>query len=170
MSYFLGIDPGKKGGLCVLDNTGQIRECIVMPTEGTDISPHLLWNELDRFRRDYHGLRAWTERVNSREGSSGKAMFTFGKGFGYLVMAMVGLKIPFQMVPPSTWTKEMHKGLGKQYRDTKDRSLAMARRLWPDQTWLETDRCRKPHDGMYEAALIGEWARRNGPPQNVLSW
>ena len=160
MTYFLGIDPGKQGGLSVVDISGKLLLTEVMPNEGTDISPHELWNLVGRIKGEFPEVRCWCERVNSRPGSSGKAMFTFGKGFGYLVMVLVGHKIPFQLVPPSTWSKEMHRGIGQQFTDTKSRSLAMSRRLWPDETWLRGSRTRIPHDGMYESALIAEYGRR----------
>jgi len=37
--------------------------------------------------------------------------------------------------------------------------LLKARQLWPDETWLASPRCTKPHDGMIDAALIAEYAR-----------
>ena len=160
MWHYLGIDPGKQGGLSVLNERGDILYLETMPTEGTDISPHFLWECIGELRRDYPNLKAWIERVNSRPKSSGASMFTFGKGFGYLVMAIIGYKIPFQMVTPGAWTKEMHRGIGKQFPTTKDRSLASARRIWPDQSWLASNRSKKPHDGLFEAALIAEYGRR----------
>jgi hypothetical protein len=57
------------------------------------------------------------------------------------------------------WTKpKMPKG---QKFDTKGAALDVARKLWPKESWLKTDRCTKPHDGMVDAALLAEYGRRN---------
>jgi hypothetical protein len=46
--------------------------------------------------------------------------------------------------------------------DTKAAALMAATRLWPCDSWLASPRCRVPHDGMVDAALIAEYARRKG--------
>jgi hypothetical protein len=43
---------------------------------------------------------------------------------------------------------------------TKPAALSKARQLWPGETWLATARSSKPHEGLIDAALIAEWARR----------
>ena len=43
---------------------------------------------------------------------------------------------------------------------SKEYALAKARELWPDESWLATDRSTTPHNGMIDAALIGEYGRR----------
>lgn len=50
---------------------------------------------------------------------------------------------------------------------TKKLALAKARELWPEETWLESDRSKKPHDGMIDAALIAEFGRRIQHPSTV---
>jgi hypothetical protein len=44
--------------------------------------------------------------------------------------------------------------------NTKAAALKVANELWPSETWLPNERCRVPHDGMVDAALIAEYARR----------
>lgn len=43
---------------------------------------------------------------------------------------------------------------------SKEYALAKARELWPDESWLATDRSTTPHNGMIDAALIAEYGRR----------
>jgi hypothetical protein len=43
---------------------------------------------------------------------------------------------------------------------TKAAALAAARSLWREETWLAGPRCRVPHDGLVDAALIAEHGRR----------
>ncbi len=44
--------------------------------------------------------------------------------------------------------------------DTKAAALYKARQLWPEQNWLRTPRCKKPDEGMVDAALIAEYCKR----------
>jgi hypothetical protein len=55
------------------------------------------------------------------------------------------------------WTKpKMPKGMKF---DTKAAALNQAEQLWSGNDWTATERSRKPHDGMIDAALIAEYAR-----------
>ena len=63
-------------------------------------------------------------------------------------------------IAPQTWQKVMLPGCAKG--DTKPAALAKARQLWPDERWLRSERCVKPHDGMIDAALIAEYGRIKG--------
>lgn len=44
--------------------------------------------------------------------------------------------------------------------DTKAAALAAASNLWPDRSFVATDRSSKAHDGLVDACLIAEWLRR----------
>ena len=51
--------------------------------------------------------------------------------------------------------------LGKiEQGETKRAALAKAKQLWPNESWMETMRCKKPHTGMIDAALIA-WHEGN---------
>lgn len=43
---------------------------------------------------------------------------------------------------------------------SKEYALAKAREIWPDESWMATDRSTTPHNGMIDAALIAEYGRR----------
>jgi hypothetical protein len=43
---------------------------------------------------------------------------------------------------------------------SKNTSIAVCKRLFPDVSLLPSERCRKDHDGMAEALLMAEYARR----------
>lgn len=56
------------------------------------------------------------------------------------------------------WHPEM---LGKIPKgQSKVLARAKAAELWPDESWMATERSRVPHDGMIDAALIAEYGRR----------
>ena len=52
------------------------------------------------------------------------------------------------------WKKEF--GLN----GNKQKSIEVCRKLFPDVSLLPTSRCKKSHDGMAEALLMAEYARR----------
>ena len=45
--------------------------------------------------------------------------------------------------------------------NTKKTSLACAKRLWPNDTFVKNERCKTAHDGIVDAMLIAEAARRS---------
>ena len=81
-------------------------------------------------------------------------MFHFGKAAGFIEGVLCALGIPFQLIPPQRWKKEYSLGSDKQ------QSVDACRGLFPNVSLLPTERCRKPSDGMAEALLMAEYARR----------
>ena len=74
---------------------------------------------------------------------------SFGKMIG--AFEVTGFRV--ERVQVRDWQREM---LGKKIPKgmTKPLALAYARRRWPDQDWLASTRCKLPHDGIIDAALI----------------
>lgn len=97
-------------------------------------------------------------RVDGRKG-----LLSYAKGAGYLFMpALWGW--PITEVKPSVWCRDMKQGVDRSV-STKDQSLIVAQSLWPIDCqpggrFFTSDRCKKPNDGLIEAALIAEWWRR----------
>ena len=80
-------------------------------------------------------------------------MFTFGEGFGWLKGVLDAYEISYQEVPPQTWKKEF--GLNSK----KEKSIEVCQQLFPDAN-LVPHGCQKEHDGIAEALLMAEYARR----------
>jgi hypothetical protein len=87
-------------------------------------------------------------------------MFTYGQGFGELIGMCKALGSAYALIPPKTWQKELFLGTLPDMKP-KERALVAAQRLFPKVNLLETPRCRKPHDGIVDALLICEFARRH---------
>ena len=81
-------------------------------------------------------------------------MFTFGAGYGFLQGVLTAYGIPYQLVPPQTWKKAF------TLNSVKQTSIEVCQRLFPNVSLYRTGRCTKPHDGMAEALLMAEYARR----------
>ena len=146
---FIGIDPGKAGGIACIDTVNSIRY-----TE-----PYSDKSLIDMCR--YESCRCKTEhiiccleKVGARPGQGVVSMFNFGQSVGYIKGVLESFRIPYQEITPQKWKKEF--GLNSE----KAASTEVCQRLFPDNSLLATPRCKKMHDGMAEALLMAEYARR----------
>ena len=80
---------------------------------------------------------------------------SFMENFGFIKGLLTAYKIPFQLAEPTKWKKDF--GVTAD----KNTSIAVCKRLFPDVSLLPTDKSRKDSDGMAEALLMAEYARRH---------
>ena len=155
MTYTLGIDPGNKGAIAILDDKGNLVEVWDMPTleikvgkaTKTRISAELLAEEL----RNWSDVKcAYMEAVASSPQMGVSSAFAFGEGFGIVKGVLAALGIPVALVQPAKWKRDM------KLNSSKDGSRVMAIAKWPDKA-AEFKRVRD--DGRAEAALIAYWGR-----------
>ena len=71
---------------------------------------------------------------------------------------LASLKLRYELVHPKTWQKLLFNGLA--HDDTKDASGQMAQRLFPGVDWRATERCKKLHDGLTDAACLAVYGQR----------
>tara|TARA_Y100000310_G_C20579790_1_gene762382 strand:+ start:706 stop:1200 length:495 start_codon:yes stop_codon:yes gene_type:complete len=157
---FIGIDPGLDGGLAAIYPNGNIY-VTVMPTErvgkkrqldGCEIREWIHNNDVFECRSEPQKITI--EKVHAMPGQGVTSMFNFGVGFGILRGICSGLGLSYDLVTPQAWQKVMLEGRGKGAK------YEVAHELWPDVDFRATERCRKPHTGMVDAALIAEASRR----------
>lgn len=141
--WYIGIDPGKKGGLAVLDG------------EHKRVRPYSDEELLQIVAAAPKECICCLEKVHAMPGNGATSMFSFGAAYGYIKGALEAFKIPYQEIPPRTWKGEF--GLNSD----KQKSVEVCRRLFPDVNLLATPKCRVAHDGMAEALLLSEFARRS---------
>ena len=101
-------------------------------------------------------VMACVERVSAMPGQGVTSMFNFGKAAGYIEGVLTACGIGFQLIQPKTWKKEFTL-IGKD----KGASIAVCKRLFRGVNLKRTDKCRTDSDGMAEALLMAEYARRN---------
>lgn len=142
---YIGIDVGKKGGFAI------IGEC------GVTVCP---WDD-DKFAMAM-GLEArnnecvaCVEQVHAMPKQGVSSTFAFGKAAGFIEGVLTANRVPFQLVPPKKWKKEYSLG------NDKNQSIAVCKKLFPNVSLLPTARCTKDSDGMAEALLMAEYARRH---------
>lgn len=139
---YIGIDPGKKGALAIIDG------------ENVSVIPF----DEDAYIQELHIASklpcvCCLERVGAMPGQGVTSMFSFGDNFGFLRGVLMSYRIPFELVTPQKWKKEFSVS-------GKNESVAICKRLFPGVSLLATEKCRKDNDGMAEALLMAEYARR----------
>lgn len=173
----LGVDPGKSGGLVVLSESGAVLDARAMPvlTSGKGraeydldtITRFLRTQALDSVQTETFPdairscLRVVVERAQPLPPTlkvGGNAQFHRGVSRGLWEGMLAGLGIPYELISPRSWQSAMLRDV--QGSDTKQRALIAAQRLFPGQDWRASERARKAHDGMVDAALIAEYGRR----------
>lgn len=144
--FFIGIDPGKSGGYAIIKSNG---DHAVWPWDGAAFAT-------DMSRLCQEGpVTAAVEKVSAMPKQGVTSMFNFGKSAGFIEGVLTAFGIPYQLVPPQKWKKEYSLG------SDKNQSICVCERLFPSVSLYRTERCTTKHDGMAEALLIAEFARRH---------
>ena len=143
---FVGIDPGKSGALAVIFDTGAIH------IETFDEKQYA--ETLQYIHRTGEYCACALERVSAMPGQGVTGMFNFGANYGFIQGLLVANEIPFELVMPRKWKGEFG------VTGDKNKSIAVAQRLFPTTSLLRTSKCKKPDDGIAEALLLAEYARR----------
>ena len=145
-TLFIGIDPGKSGGIAYIDSEQGFA--------GTEPYSDKALIDLCNDARG-SDVVCCLEKVGAMPGQGVVSMFSFGQSVGYIKGVLEAFRIPYQEIPPKRWKSEF--GLNSD----KAASVEVCKRLFPSVSLLASPRCKKPHDGMAEALLMAEYARRN---------
>lgn len=145
--YYGGIDPGKNGGIAVIDDNNKMCYLSSMDNQSlVDCFSRAEWNR---------EIVVCVEKVGALPGQGVTSMFNFGKSAGFIEGVLHSFFIPYQLITPQKWKKEF----GLIHKDKKD-SVLVCKQLFPDVNLLPTPRCTKESDGMAEAALMAIFAKR----------
>lgn len=139
---YAGIDPGKNGAYAIIDG------------EEVQIFP---WNNVEFISKfaTLNDVVVCVEKVGAMPKQGVTSTFNFGKSAGYIEGALEALGIAYQLVPPQKWKKEY------SLRSDKKQSIAVCKRLFPAVSLRRTARCTTDDDGLAEALLMAEYARRH---------
>lgn len=124
---FLGIDPGKTGGFCLLSEEGETLEY------GNFSNWKCIRNILD----GHHITSASLEKVSSMTGQGVVSTFTFGMNYGGWQALLEFCSIPHTLVPPNRWQKMFLGSFPKG--ESKLRSLDFIRRKYPHVELKKSD-------------------------------
>lgn len=124
--------------------------------KGNEVAAEFVWDFLDKWDRETITVILETPGKHAKGVLSLCSMWD---SFGCIRGILESRGIRHHRIDSQIWQKAM---LGKLAKgQTKPAAYARARQLWPDENWLATPRSKTPHDGLIDAALIAEYARRN---------
>lgn len=167
---YVGIDVGSNGGIFAFNDLDEVicKEAIPHHKGNKGVDYHKIYTILKRIKtKAGHKaeIQVGIEDVHSIFGMSAKSNFSFGFIKGLKVGLLEALHLDYDMVAPKLWQKHVWiesdvviKPTGKG-KDTKATSLNAAKRIFPLVDFRKSARATKPHDGIFDAALIAEYMR-----------
>lgn len=152
--FYIGIDPGVGGGIAVLRADGQIVDVFKMPATEVD-----LLNALRPFGGGPVAGRqacAMLEKAQPMPRQGVVSMFTYGRGYGALLMALTALWIPFDEITSPIWQA----ALRCRSHGNKNVTKRRAQQLFPGRTITHA---------IADALLLAEYNRRIHPQRGEVS-
>ena len=119
------------------------------------------------------------EDVHSIFGVGAKSNFQFGRALGILEGIISALNIPYIKIAPKKWQATCFAGVPVVYKpgkikinkdgkeklsqpvDNKAMALIAAKRIFPNVSFLATERSKVDHDGIIDASLMAYYAKLN---------
>lgn len=164
MRIYVGIDNGISGGLAAVDQDSTIVGLLPMPTRGKAKGNEVNALAVSQWIADLHteyfpGAEISIVLETPGKFSNGvQAIASMFDSYGALRAVCEVRGYRHHRITPQQWQKAMLPGCKKG--DTKPAAIQRAKQLWPDQSWLATERCKTPNLGLIDAALMAEYARR----------
>lgn len=163
INYSVGVDNGLTGAICIIGPDGELT-LHIMPIISDGKRNRVDTKKLNEILYPYRCRDDVFVVYEAPGGSQNvKAAVSMADSFARVESVLILGDFKREPVNARKWQKmfwsvpKMAKG--KKF-DTKAAALNVAKRLWPEQSWLRTDRCRTPDSGFVDSALIAEFCRR----------
>lgn len=167
---YIGIDVGAKGFISMQKN-GRWWHYSIDENDLYELS-----EIMQRTRYEHERIACVIEDVHAIFGSSAKATFAFGFNKGYLIGLLAANNIPYTLVAPKEWQKEMWgnadmvvtykqvvikgKETTRKEVNTKQTSINCCKRLFPTLDLRKSERAKKIDDNKVDSILLCEYGRR----------
>lgn len=149
---YIGIDPGMSGAMALMSIKGTIE---VWDFEQGECLQRLKDLGQGRAAGEFE-VKAVLEKAHSMPKQGVSTTFKFGTNYGTWIGRLEACGIPFDLITPAKWKKEMFDSMVRS-ADLKAMSLDRARRLFPQMANRLT---RKMDHNRAEALLLAEYCRR----------
>lgn len=154
----IGIDPGLKGGIAILQGS-DLKRVEKTPIHSNKQKTYIKagtydydYEKMVEILAEYKNEKpiAFLERVHSMPKQGVASTFNFGRGYGVWIGMLEAMHIPIALVSPRVWKPKMLSGLDQS---NKQSSCIRAKEFFPEAD-LKPGRMINDHDGMAEAMLI----------------
>lgn len=161
MVIVIGIDPGKNGAVAIHEPIRDERKAwTVHDTPTAQMSKgkmDYLPAEMVRILRHPYAVCpdviVAIENVHAMPGQGVTSMFSFGRGVGLWQGILAALQIPYELVEPATWKRQMK----LPPKAEKGKSVQLAQQLLPGIADVFVGPRGGALDGRAEAALLALW-------------
>lgn len=151
---YVGIDPGKDGGIAALNVYGAVIFAVKTPVASdNELDLTQITQHLKNLTKDSE-VTVTIEKVHSMPGQGVASMFSFGMTTGMLHGVVAAIGLPRFLVAPQTWKKLILHDTPKD----KDAAIEYCTRVYPYVSLLATPRSTKAHSGIADAICIARYA------------
>ena len=157
---YIGIDNGLKGALTAVSaHSGLIIERCVMPVQGKAKGDEVDCRAVTDWLSDICAFDCMSVLLETpgKHSPGTNALCSMWDSYGSIRSILETRGIRHHRIAPQTWQSSMLGKIAKGH--TKPAALSKARQLWPQENFFASSRCRTPHDGIIDAALIAEYGR-----------
>lgn len=183
MLTFIGIDPGKDGAIVAVKNSKIVFKSVLqMRTRGKDLEFDARWlcKTILDIKKEHGEIFVITERLQPiilfRVGAW--QTFKLGMAYQHVLSALQICKVEYIESLPRVWTKRIWEGFEPIYDkkkkpkvnkktkeitykfDSKKMSLQAFTAIYPNVDVRATEKSKNQHDGIIDAALLCEFAKR----------
>lgn len=153
MNSYIGIDPGATGALAIIHEDGRA-EIFDYPGDERAL--------MEMVRRISRGMNPWVVILEYQQAMPVQGVsstFALGKNYGIWLATIAAMDWPLRIVRPAEWKKNMGYP-PREKKTTKEYSMTLARRLYPDagKQWL----LRKMDHNRAEALLLAHYGKTKG--------
>ena len=162
MTIYVGIDNGLSGAIVAINSNQNVIEKWIMPvTKGKGGTQYNLNGIIDimlQLKSHKGNIFVMLEKAHVRPVSGKRASFMTGYGYGVMQALLTSLKLPYEIINPSVWQKEILIGLNRD--DKKQASIMFCQQKFPDVDLTPTERSKKPSDGLSDALCMAVYCYR----------
>lgn len=158
---YCAIDPGLQGAVVCIDENNEIRTKIKIPViKNSGGKTEINIKELVRILEAIGKIDVLVlEKVHSMPGQGISSSFSFGKGCGIIEGILTTLKIPYLLITPQAWQKEIFEGINRG-GESKQASILVAERLFPTADFKATERSKIVDSNITDATCMAVYAKR----------
>jgi len=125
MKLWIGIDPGKNGSLCAIDEDNK---CTFIDFKTKGLYGYIDFIKTIKADNTKKIETFFIEQVASMPGQGVKSMFSFGQRFGELEGMLQALEVGYQTVRPRIWQKN----IGIKPKSSKKEIAITIKKVYPD--------------------------------------
>jgi crossover junction endodeoxyribonuclease RuvC len=122
----LGVDPGIRGGLAVVEiidgAAPQLVDAIDIPTTGTKARERVDASAIKEFVEQHKPVRAAIERAQAMPRQGVSSSFKYGRSVGSIEAVLTCCELPVDIIEPSAW-KRFWKLPGKNKENSRQKAL-----------------------------------------------